>query len=173
MLLLSKMSFEECRNTWETRENRISLPRWKKKKKIEVQLVCSFSNEYGVTLGPYPIPKPNNFTLIMSDNEELIWTICVCYNNGMACSLFWEEKDFTGHIRRTFWAWCRQRYWQFLFHIAKRLHLTSSIYSIGWMELNVSEAGHENWPQISRKSGIMTFKNFSKFLLPICFISRL
>ena len=115
----------------------------------------------GVTLGPYPIPKPNDFTLIMSDNEELIWTICVCYNNGMACSLFWEEKDFTGHIRRTFWAWCRQRYWQFLFHIAKRLHLTSSIYSIGWMELKVSEAGHENWLQISRKSGIMTFKNFS------------
>ena len=27
---------------------------------------------YGVTLGPYPIPKPNDFTLIMSDNEELI-----------------------------------------------------------------------------------------------------
>ena len=45
MLMLSKMSFEECRNTWETRENRISLPRWKKKKKIEVQLVCSLSNE--------------------------------------------------------------------------------------------------------------------------------
>ena len=45
MLLLSRMSFEESRNTWETRENRISLPRWKKKKKIEVQLVCSFSNE--------------------------------------------------------------------------------------------------------------------------------
>ena len=105
----------------------------------------------------------NQMTLncLMSDNEELIWTICVCYNNGMACSLFWEEKDFIGHIRRTFWAWCRQRYWQFLFHIAKRLHLTSSIYSIGWMELNVSEAGHENWPQISRKSGIMAFKNFS------------
>ena len=45
MLLLSKMSFEEFRNIGETRENRISLPRWKKKKKIEVQLVCSFSNE--------------------------------------------------------------------------------------------------------------------------------
>ena len=45
MLMLSKMSFEECRDTWETRENRISLPHWKKKKKIEVQLVCSFSNE--------------------------------------------------------------------------------------------------------------------------------
>lgn len=45
MLLLSKMSFEECRKDGETRENRISLPRWKKKKKIEVQLVCSFSNE--------------------------------------------------------------------------------------------------------------------------------
>ena len=94
----------------------------------------------------------------MSDNEELIWTICVCYNNGMACSLFWEEKDFTGHIRRTFWAWCRQRYWQFLFHIAKRLLLSSSIYSIGWMELKVSETGHENCLQISRKSGIMAFK---------------
>ena len=45
MLLLSKMSFEESRSTWETRENRISLPCGKKKKKIEVQLVCSFSNE--------------------------------------------------------------------------------------------------------------------------------
>ena len=45
MLLLSKMSFEESRSTWETRESRISLPRWKKKKKIEVWLVCSFSNE--------------------------------------------------------------------------------------------------------------------------------
>ena len=39
------MSFEECRNTWETRENRISLPRWKKNKKIEVKLIFSFSNE--------------------------------------------------------------------------------------------------------------------------------
>ena len=46
MLLLSKMSFEECRYTWETRENRIYLPRWKKKKIIEVQLVFSFSNEF-------------------------------------------------------------------------------------------------------------------------------
>ena len=45
MLMLSRNTFEESRNTWETRENRISLPRWKKKKKIEVQLVCSFSNE--------------------------------------------------------------------------------------------------------------------------------
>ena len=35
MLLLSKQSFEECRGIWETRENRISLTRWKKKKKIE------------------------------------------------------------------------------------------------------------------------------------------
>ena len=36
MLLLSKKSFEKCRNIWETRENRISLTRWKKKqKKIE------------------------------------------------------------------------------------------------------------------------------------------
>ena len=44
MLLLSKMSFEECRKFGNTRENCISLPRWKKKKKrIEVQLICSFS----------------------------------------------------------------------------------------------------------------------------------
>ena len=50
MLLLSKMSFEECLITWKTRENRISLPRWKKKKKIEVQLVCSFSNEISFIL---------------------------------------------------------------------------------------------------------------------------
>ena len=36
MLLLSKKSFEECRNgCCKTRENRISLARWKKKKKIE------------------------------------------------------------------------------------------------------------------------------------------
>ena len=35
----------ESRCICKTRENRISLPRWKKKKKIEVQLVCSFSNE--------------------------------------------------------------------------------------------------------------------------------
>ena len=33
MLLLSKMSFEENRIIWKTRENRISLTRWKKKKK--------------------------------------------------------------------------------------------------------------------------------------------
>ena len=36
-----------------------------------MQYVLHYPN-YGVTLGPYPIPKPNDFTLIMSDNEELI-----------------------------------------------------------------------------------------------------
>ena len=35
MLLLSKMSFEECRDIRISRENRIYLARWKKKKKIE------------------------------------------------------------------------------------------------------------------------------------------
>ena len=35
MLLLSKNTFEKCRIIWKTRENRISLTRWKKKKKIE------------------------------------------------------------------------------------------------------------------------------------------
>ena len=49
MLLLSKMSFEECRKNGITRETRISLPLWKKKK-IEVQLVCSFSNEISFIL---------------------------------------------------------------------------------------------------------------------------
>ena len=44
MRLLLRNTFEESRKNWKTRENRISLPRWKKKK-IEVQLICSFSNE--------------------------------------------------------------------------------------------------------------------------------
>ena len=35
MLLLSKKSFEKSRIIWETRENRISLARWKRNKKIE------------------------------------------------------------------------------------------------------------------------------------------
>ena len=60
------------------------------------------STMYGVTLDPTPVPQPNIFKLLMPDNEELVGTLYVCYSIGMVCSLFQEEMDFIGHIRRIF-----------------------------------------------------------------------
>ena len=79
MLLLSKMSFEECRKNGITvlililigkiRENRISLPRWKKKKKVEVQLVCSFSNEISFSFSFFNKQLPFILTHSISSNQ--------------------------------------------------------------------------------------------------------
>ena len=56
MLLLSKKSFEKCRIIWETRENCISLTRWKKKKKsssvvVEI-VVCLIATYFNHSANP-------------------------------------------------------------------------------------------------------------------------
>ena len=89
MLLLSKLPFEERRYTRKTRENRISLPRWRKKKKIEVQLVCSFSNEISFIL----ILILQQTTSIHSHSFNIIKTITINHNQSQ-----WEEEKVKMNI---------------------------------------------------------------------------
>ena len=74
MLLLSKMSFEESRQIWETRANCISLTRWKRRKSSSVVVeivVCLIATNFNHSANPiarefHPVWQMRKITLFFS-----------------------------------------------------------------------------------------------------------
>ena len=98
MLLLSKKSFEKCLIIWETRENRISLTRWKKKK-IEFcrcrnrRLFCFVEFPLFVCLQPISTIQPiqSRGSFIQFDKCEKSHFSFISFSSFTNCC---EQADF-------------------------------------------------------------------------------